>query len=544
MGTFIIYIVKSAICLVVFYLFYKLLLSKDTFHRFNRIALLGLMLLSFVIPVASYLFLPTKFSGVIDLEALQQAGNAVVLLNTPVKTGTDHSLLWIQVLMLVYVMGVIVCFARHILSLANMFKLMRASRRQCNGNDYTLFVHDKHIAPFSWMKRIVLSKNDEHENREKILAHELAHIRLGHSWDLLIVDVCLSFQWFNPASWLLKQELQSIHEFEADDVVLRQGIDAQQYQLLLIEKAVGTRLYSMANSFNHSSLKKRITMMLQKKSNPWARLKYLYVLPLTCVTVLAFARPEVSTLEMQSTQKIDASVARAKTEIGNLSADKITKKKDIQLAQANNKPTDIQIVDVKERTKGSTTTTATSITGNSKPLLVIDGIPSTVDFDTNVDLKNSDLGQFAKMLGLNPGDIESITVLKDAAATKIWGAKGVNGVIQITTKKVPTMIIVDVAEVMPQYPGGEEALMKYISSNLKYPTISQERRIQGRVVCSFVITAEGKVVMVNVSKGLSPELDSEAMRVILNMPDWIPGKNNGKNCAVRYNIPIQFKLNL
>lgn len=285
-------------------------------------------------------------------------------------------------------------------------------------------------------------------------------------------------------------------------------------------------------------------MMLQKKSNPWARLKYLYVLPLTCVTVLAFARPEVSTLEMQSTQKIDASVARAKTEIGNLSADKITKKKDIQLAQANNKPTDIQIVDVKERTKGSTTTTATSITGNSKPLLVIDGIPSTVDFDTNVDLKNSDLGQFAKMLGLNPGDIESITVLKDAAATKIWGAKGVNGVIQITTKKVPTMIIVDVAEVMPQYPGGEEALMKYISSNLKYPTISQERRIQGRVVCSFVITAEGKVVMVNVSKGLSPELDSEAMRVILNMPDWIPGKNNGKNCAVRYNIPIQFKLNL
>ena len=144
----------------------------------------------------------------------------------------------------------------------------------------TLIVHNCDIAPFSWMGYIVISRKDLEENGREILIHELAHIHNRHSWDLLVADVCIFFQWFNPASWLLKQELQNIHEFEADETVIKEGVDAKQYQLLLIKKAVGTRLYSMANSFNHSKLKKRITMMLKEKSSPWARLKYLYVLSL------------------------------------------------------------------------------------------------------------------------------------------------------------------------------------------------------------------------------------------------------------------------
>ena len=144
------------------------------------------------------------------------------------------------------------------------------------------------------MKYIVISEADLEENGREILIHETAHISNHHSVDLLVADLCIFFQWFNPASWLLKQELQNIHEYEADETVIKEGVDAKQYQLLLIKKAVGTRLYSMANSFNHSKLKKRITMMLKEKSNPWARLKYLYVLPLAAIAVTAFARPEIS----------------------------------------------------------------------------------------------------------------------------------------------------------------------------------------------------------------------------------------------------------
>mgnify|MGYP000237781328 CR=1 FL=1 len=149
------------------------------------------------------------------------------------------------------------------------------------------------------MKFVVISEKDLKENGEEILTHEYAHIRKRHSIDLLIADICIFFQWFNPASWLLKQELQNIHEFEADESVIAQGIDAKKYQLLLIKKAVGTRLYSMANSFNHSSLKKRITMMLKKKSNPWKLSKYLIVFPLAAIAAILFARPNLLNMNNQ-----------------------------------------------------------------------------------------------------------------------------------------------------------------------------------------------------------------------------------------------------
>ena len=142
----------------------------------------------------------------------------------------------------------------------------------------------------------------------------LTHTRTHPSWYLLLADLGILLQWFNPAAWLLKQELQTIHEYEADDTVLREGVDAKKYQMLLIKKAVGTRLYSMANSFNHSSLKKRITMMLKEKSNPWARVKYLYVLPLAALAVSAFARPEVSAVADElSSAKVNDLVASMKT---------------------------------------------------------------------------------------------------------------------------------------------------------------------------------------------------------------------------------------
>ena len=154
-------------------------------------------------------------------------------------------------------------------------------------------VHNHDIAPFSWMRYIVLSRKDLEENSREILIHELAHIRNRHSWDLLLADICIFVQWFNPAAWLLKQELQTVHEYEADDTVLREGVNAKDYQMLLIKKAVGTRL---------------------EKSNPWARVKYLYVLPLAALAVSAFARPEVSAVADElSSAKVNDLVASMKT---------------------------------------------------------------------------------------------------------------------------------------------------------------------------------------------------------------------------------------
>jgi TonB family protein len=188
-----------------------------------------------------------------------------------------------------------------------------------------------------------------------------------------------------------------------------------------------------------------------------------------------------------------------------------------------------------------------SITGDNNPLIVVNNIPYDVNYNPNFDFVNSNKEQWAKMLSINPNDIVEITVLKDAASTAIWGPRGVFGVIKITTKKAPTsnitaISISDKPDQMPQFPGGEEALMKYLRESVRYPASAHKNGIEGKVVCNFVVTAEGDVVDVKVVKGVSPELDSEAMRVILNMPDWTPGKKDGKNINVYYTIPISFKL--
>ena len=320
MGTFLVYILKSAACLAVFYLFYKLLMSRDTFHRFNRFALLGLLVLSSLLPLVEVsVNRPAPVhETMLTLEQLllladvQTEGEAVAQPTTA---------LWVRVALLVYLAGIVFFAVRNLWSLGRLAVLLRRGRLEQLADwlpgrteNVRLVVHNRDIAPFSWMRYIVLSRKDLEENGREILIHELAHIRNHHSWDLLLADLCIFVQWFNPAAWLLKQELQTIHEYEADDTVLREGVDAKKYQMLLIKKAVGTRLYSMANSFNHSSLKKRITMMLKEKSNPWARVKYLYVLPLAALAVSAFARPEVSAVADElSSAKVNDLVASMKT---------------------------------------------------------------------------------------------------------------------------------------------------------------------------------------------------------------------------------------
>ena len=304
MGTFLVYILKSAACLAVFYLFYKLLMSRDTFHRFNRFALLGLLVLSSLLPLveASVNSPAAVQATMLTLEQLLLLADIQPVGESMAAATPSATVLWLRAALLVYLTGIVFFIVRNLCSLARLGRLIRQGKREAldsylpdrKEKNVRLVVHDHDIAPFSWMHWIVIARKDLEENGREILIHELAHIRNRHSWDLLLADLCIFVQWFNPAAWLLKQELQNIHEYEADETVLREGVNARNYQMLLIKKAVGTRLYSMANNFNHSSLKKRITMMLKEKSNPWARAKYLYILPLAALAVTAFARPEVS----------------------------------------------------------------------------------------------------------------------------------------------------------------------------------------------------------------------------------------------------------
>lgn len=304
MGMFFIYSIKVAICLVAFYLFYKLLLSRDTFHAFNRATLLLLMLLSLVLPFVSLsIDEPTVVNnGMVQVEQLLVAG----------VTGEDTqpaSLTLVQVLFMVYMVGVVVSVGREIVSLAGLYKLISGRDHVTIDNGIRIIVIDGDMAPFSWFNNIVISRSDYESGRREILIHEMAHISHHHSLDILLCNVLLIFQWFNPAVWLLRRELRNIHEYEADEAVLASGANAAEYQLLLIRKAVGERLFSMANNLNHNSLKKRITMMLTKRSNPWNRVKVLLIVPVAAVAVVAFATPKAESLSREIEHESDAIVS-------------------------------------------------------------------------------------------------------------------------------------------------------------------------------------------------------------------------------------------
>ena len=480
MGVFFIYILKSSVCLVLFYLFFRLLLSKETFHRFNRMALLGVLFFSLLIPCIE---VTTRHQVEVQQAVLsiEQLLLMAELEATPANVGAvqeTSAISWVQVVLLVYLAGILFLACRNIYSLICLFRLIHSGKHEKLEKGVTLVVHNQEIAPFSWMKYIVISRKDLEENGREILIHEMAHIHHRHSVDLLVADICIFFQWFNPSAWLLKQELQNVHEYEADETVINEGVNAKEYQLLLIKKAVGTRLYSMANSFNHSKLKKRITMMLKEKSNPWARLKYLYILPVAAIAVTAFARPEISETAEEISRMSDA--------LGREQASLLfSRLHDISAAKVN-------------------------------------------DLTAIVE---------AKAVKTTEEPVQVAPVLKDTA--KPVEVKYIP--VEVTEKLQGTPFF-EVVEQMPEYPGGMAAALEYIQKNMRYPEVAKKNGTQGRVTVQFIIDKGGNVTDPKVIRAVDKDLDAEAIRLVGTMPKWKPGMQKGQAVAVKYTLPVMFRL--
>ena len=304
MGLFFIYSLKVALCLVAFYLVYKLLLSRETFFGFNRAVLLGMAAVSLLLPLVHFTVedAPAAAGGFVVVEDIVMQAVAE---DAPAFTVTVA-----QVCFLIYVAGVAFFLCREVWSLFSLRRMIRGGRHVSTDGGVNVVVVSGDVSPFSWMGNIVISEKDYADSPEYILVHERAHVAARHSVDILLCDLLIVFQWFNPAAWLLKAELQCVHEYEADSRVLASGVNAADYQLLLIRKAVGDKLFSMANNLNQSSLKKRITMMLKKKSNPWSRARMLVAVPVAAVAVVAFATPKAESLSNVIESESDALVSR------------------------------------------------------------------------------------------------------------------------------------------------------------------------------------------------------------------------------------------
>ena len=309
MGDLLFYLLKSGCYLIIFYLLFKLLMSGTTFFRFNRVTILAgiigcmfLPLIEFTTQEETFLTVPLQtIQGIFVEQADGIFWDTMFWVRPQVdETGNMQAINWCPIALgYVYLAGGLFVLCRILLSFYRMFQLIRNGKRRSYGK-YKLIVVSEPISSFCWGKYIVVSVSDySQQSTDGILLHETMHLRYRHTLDLLCMQCLLILYWFNPAIWLLKRELQEVHEFEADNGVLNTGIDATRYQLLLVKKAVGTRLYSMANGFNHSKLKKRITMMLKERTNRWARLKLLLAVPVMAGALYVFAQPEVKEIPQQ-----------------------------------------------------------------------------------------------------------------------------------------------------------------------------------------------------------------------------------------------------
>lgn len=529
MTSFLIYDAKVAVLIVVFYMFYRLMLSRETFHRVNRVVLLLTAIASFVLPlcvITTHETVTMQATPVLALDDLQMDDVA------PIAQPVVDTPWWQIVLPILFIIGMLATLGHTLMSMIRILLLIKRSEKHPQPDGTTICVSgNADVSPFSWMHYIVMNQSDYAERNAAILAHERGHIRLKHSWDLILVDTLTALQWFNPAMWMLCSDLRAIHEYEADGAVLSLGINARQYQYLLITKAVSIGGYSLANGISHSTLKNRINMMLHKKSQNSHLLKLLALVPIVGLTLALNAETVTNYVydEPQKQQPVKKGAKAGTIKMGN---------QEIQVVE-NNKPVTFQTV----------------LVPNNYPM---DGVPVEVVVDGKViqTAETDAKGQITltppigatvrfitKMIEEDPysDNVTETADIKEVVITKTMVEQA--GVKKVTfgNEDVAEKTF-DVVEQMPEFPGGASALLDYLSKNVSYPKQAFDAGIEGRVIVTFVVDKDGTVRNANVLKSVDPALDNEAVRVINAMPKWMPGRQKGEPVAVKYTVPISFHL--
>ena len=567
MTLFLTYELKVAVLIAVFYIFWRLLVANETWHRLNRIVLLSTALASFVLPLCVITIHQTVevMPPVADTLPLPTDETAMPMESVPIVTNTEteRPFNWLLPLTIIYIIGVVVVLSKMLLSLWRLHRMRAESKVHPLPDGYLMAVCEKVSTPFSWWNTVFMNHNDYEKGAPALLTHELGHLRLHHSADVLLVELLTALQWFNPAMWMLRADLRTIHEFEADQQVISHGFNDIQYLQLLIRKAAGQSGYSLANGISNSALKKRVTMIMKPKSNHRQWLRYAYLLPIVAVSLAMSAR-----IQKDEVLKLDSSVGTA----------------GVMESPTDDNPLILLIDDMDDlkkivAEKGKTRKMKANLDFNDhftqngmngKTIIVHMPQGSIYENDKGSKKVESDLDYafpkngFEWRLNGQPFDENNIPVLHFNMLKKIenhWnGKKNVINLVTIssqplgevvTVAKAPTKSeaadyksekIFDVVEQMPEFSNGHAALLEYLSKSIRYPEEARKNSIQGRVITTFVVEKDGSISNARVVKSVDSQLDAEALRVINSMPNWNPGKQNGEAVRTKYTVPVTFKL--
>ena len=605
MTLFLTYELKVAVLIAVFYIFWRLLVANETWHRLNRIVLLSTALASFVLPLCVITIHQTVevMPPVADTLPLPTDETAMPMESVPIVTNTEteRPFNWLLPLTIIYIIGVVVVLSKMLLSLWRLHRMRAESKVYPLPDGYLMAVCEKVSTPFSWWNTVFMNHNDYEKGTNALLTHELGHLRLHHSADVLLVELLTALQWFNPAMWMLRADLRTIHEYEADQQVISHGFNDIQYLQLLIRKAAGQSGYSLANGISNSALKKRVTMIMKPKSNHRQWLRYAYLLPIIAISLYASCET-----------KTDYQIKEESAIIL-----KVKDGKDCLAVKAPAGAFYSWIVNGKLAERGIVDEDGNwnVYTPVEDCVFTLDGKNISKDDVPYVPL--SSIKELKFIQGEQPRRIELYTnyvsgFQRDKVAqwpeeykekTKAWmffrvedaatgrQLKGAEVTIEGTDQKaltnnegwcemkVPLGATVKVSykglesqtqkidhqsgnqvqgrsfllyksghpiyqtyqlsrEEEPVFPGDKE---KWIAEHIQLPDAMKGKGAMGRVTVWVVINEDGSVSGARLHQGINKELNDEALRVVSSMPRWKPANKKGKLVKCLTMVSVSFK---
>lgn len=600
------YLLKVNVAFVLFYAFYRLFFYKDTFFKLRRAILLAFFGLALFYPLLNIQDWVRQQEPIADVIYMYSA----MLPEATAKADAAASVDWYGWLLgsLGFIYWGIVAFlcGRFLVQLSSILWLAHTSERVVI-HETPVYALRKAAGPFSFFRMVFLHP-ESHSDKEtdEILTHECTHVSQWHSIDVILSEMMCMACWFNPFVWLLKREVRHNLEYLADNTVIQSGYDSKSYQYHLLGLAHHQSVTTLYNSFNVLHLKNRIMMMNKKRSPGIVRTKYLIFIPLVGILMLLSNIEAVARLTVRLAN--EATVSNAMVTATGILVDEtgkpligasvvvkggkertITDKKGafslevpanaiLRCSYQGRESQEVLAADMTNNTHLSLSSKSREM--NEQVFTVVEKMPSFPGGDaellkyiaTNIkypkeSLDNGEQGRVicSFIVGRdgsvnNPEVLRGVTPLLNEEAVRVintmprWNpgmqrgkAVAVKYTVPITFRlkspveeaKEETLTVVDV---MPQYPGGDRELLKFIAQSIKYPTDAQEAGVQGRVICSFVVDKKGNIVEPKIIRGIDPSLDAEALRVIGMMPRWTPGRQDGKAVRVLYTVPITFRL--
>ena len=476
------YLLKLNLALIVLFGFYKLMFSGDTFFSLRRATLIGMYLVAMLVPGLNCSYWINKSVGMVSM-ANEYA--AIVLPAVTVTPGGGGAIGWETTAMTIYTMVACLLLLRFFWQLVSIVRLRNKCRTtDINGTKVYLLESDE--GPFSFFNWIFINPTKHNrQETDEIMTHELAHCRQLHSVDILFAELFAIVFWANPFVWLLKREVRLNLEYLADNNVLAGGTDSKKYQYHLLGLAYRKNVATISNNFNVLPLKKRIKMMNKKRTKRIAKVKYALYIPLAAALLV------VSNIE--TVARDIANVAKAMP----MAKESVKQEKMVDLSFGNKATVAV------ESRKNVQSTEAIERKDNK--------------MEVQVDNRNSEM---------SAQKVEETTEVANEESAE----KG--------PKKSPKKVY-DYIEDMPTFNGN---LNQWLLLNMKYPVEAMNKKEQGKVILQFIVSENGEVSEPKIIRSVSPALDKEACRVVLAMPKWNPGKLKGKPVAVRYMLPISFRL--